>query len=422
MTEENTTTEEIEETFPCATCSHPTTDDDRYSCDQCSDILCSDCGQWIEAEERTICSSCYERSYTECSDCGHTMRRSDGISTSHYAEICSRCYENNYITCESCDAVVHSDSASYCDQCNESLCTSCYEEDHNHKESLCLFEHSQDLLRNGSRAIADYDHKETDWRKLASKTDLFSDPYFGIELEIGTVFEATDDRESVCCTKDAVKLCAKHLENRILCAHDGSVSNGFELILTPHKIQEYSSLNMRNLLKQLATLGARSYDHGNCGLHVHIERKGILNKDFGYRNGTYKYGSDLYQEFFQLVQDDLTVFSKRKAEKIDQYCKFQLCKYARYSAVNLSNDDTIEIRIFRGTLNHARVKASILISLAVFDFLSYLPQSKMSIFTRTAKNPYIGICVRQAFREYLKRADQYQYLVKYLTKTRLFGF
>jgi hypothetical protein len=111
-------------------------------------------------------------------------------------------------------------------------------------------------------------------------------------------------------------------------------------------------------LSGLQELGYRSWSAGTCGLHVHISRTGFASSGHVWK-------------FAQLILSNQRAWSKLAGRDSSRWASFDpeqngIMKVLkgekfpeRYCAVNLSNADTIEVRIFRGSLNERRVRSAI---------------------------------------------------------------
>lgn len=148
-----------------------------------------------------------------------------------------------------------------------------------------------------------------------------------------------------------------HFEN------DGSLNNGFEIITNPMTMKwlyEHENIFKEELAK-LEELGAKSHDTKTCGLHVHFSRKDFDNDS-----------TSRLVYLFEKFKNELIKFSRRSSESIDRWCSFcnfyelsldyiknNMGNFNRYKAVNLNNTNTIEIRLFKGTLKFETYMASI---------------------------------------------------------------
>lgn len=418
MTTEQLPLIESEPVYKCADCTNILTEDDTSTncddaricescrenyctCEACDTVIHSD--DMLFGDDSCFCQSCYEERFSSCDHCSEGVLTTSAYTDSNGTCLCQRCYENHdYNTCQSCDAITR--DCSYCESCDVYVCSDCYSEHRNHdNEEIDLIDHACSLRSCGSDAITDY-HPDVTWTFHADKTDLRESPHFGVELEI-----ETGENTSKCCKVVGNST----LSGRCLCSHDGSLNDGFEIITTPHKRQAFKKLHITKLLKELSANGATSHEKGTCGLHVHIERKGFLRKERLFR-GRIVSNAVLYQMIFNQMSSSMTCFSRRKEDQIDNFCSFTDSEVSRYCAVNLVNRDTIEIRLWRGTLEANRFRASILMSLAALDFLK-----SVSAINILRSNRYH---TQRTFTEWLSRQDEYQFLIKYLTKHHQFNF
>lgn len=182
--------------------------------------------------------------------------------------------------------------------------------------------------------------------------DENTEMYFGIELE--TVGD-TDNKSCVAPYQDLF-----HLER------DGSLGQGgFEIISQPMTFNFILSQQdrIKNMFERLIIAGQKSHESSCCGLHIHVSSKAFngdeaINRAVAIVNG---------------MQRNIMNFARRGG---NQYCHYQSlpnnftlvhvqeCINNRYDCVNLENrgrqtKNTIEFRMFKGTLNFQTFLASI---------------------------------------------------------------
>jgi hypothetical protein len=178
------------------------------------------------------------------------------------------------------------------------------------------------------------------------------DYYFGIELEV------EDKNEWGCGT--GADIVYDTLGDRVYCKHDGSLNDGFEIVSHPHSLAEMQNLNW-NFLRTLRSKGFRSWDTDTCGLHVHVSRT-AFRKD-GKRDEAHEL------RFQKLIYDNSTQVCAI-AGRQSSYARFMdkgklvpKVKYGqsmdRYEAINVQNDHTLEIRVFKGSLRKERVLSAV---------------------------------------------------------------
>ena len=177
--------------------------------------------------------------------------------------------------------------------------------------------------------------------------------YFGLEIE---VMGNTRNKNLIAPIQDIF-----HLES------DSSIDNdGFEMISQPMTLayirENYDRI--KNVLDALNNAGMKSHNTKCCGLHIHTSYQAYSSMEAVKRCGG----------IVNALRPEMEKFARRSNE---HYCSYSdidllpsdadldsLLSQSRYSAVNFTNvnnngKDTIEYRIFRGTLNPVTLMASI---------------------------------------------------------------
>lgn len=214
---------------------------------------------------------------------------------------------------------------------------------------------------------------------------------FGVELEC----EPRNDGGNV--RMDAYELSDRIDEipgGRTYCKSDGSLSNGVEIVSHPGTLAHHMYvMHWRQIQRTCEKAGFRSHDAANSGLHVHVGREQLGNTDAEREETIRK-----VQVLFVLYAAELTRFSRRTRSRLDEWASFRsfgmspdsiratdgdtLATWAissvptfesgyhdrRYTAVNLMNLATVEIRIFRGTLKRDTLIAAIQLVSNVFEY------------------------------------------------------
>lgn len=185
------------------------------------------------------------------------------------------------------------------------------------------------------------------------KTEGDDDLYLGAEIEIDYGGESNDTAAMI------VRDMNPSGKWFMYCSHDGSLSDGIEMITSPATLNYHLSMKDKyeSLFKKLAKMGYRSHNTPTCGLHVHFSR------DFFADNEEENVCKLLY--LVEKFWDDLIVFSRRDYRSVERYARKINCDAKRffeswdktgmhdghYYAVNITNQNTIELRMFRGTIN-----------------------------------------------------------------------
>jgi len=271
-------------------------------------------------------------------------------------------YVDRTLTCGSCvEELLDAEEIHQCENCSNytsdihwseererELCQSCFDEPWECNE--CGYEieegYDHECYRESDSLIYSYGYKP--------KPEFFGndDYYFGLELEV-------EDVNGWGCENGA-ELVQNELGRRVYCKHDGSLTEGFEIVTHPHSFNELKSLDLR-ILDSLRRKGFRSWDTSTCGLHIHVSRTAFR------RNGKRDEAHEL--RFQKLIYDN-SVHVRAIAGRISDYARFDdkgklvpKVKYGqsrdRREAVNSENDHTLEVRVFRGSLKSQRVLSAV---------------------------------------------------------------
>ena len=332
---------------------------------------CHDCKEWVATQcdftnqqNDPICESCRDEYFT-CTQC-YSLLTSSQFTSHHDDILCQSCLDN-------CD----------CDECMDSRDG----DDDDDDDSPFLNYHSSYKKTLNSNYFSNY----SDATKSA-----WSIP-FGFELEFNFDSDANDDVISVTNRSGLPHVWMK----------DGSLSDGAELISKPIDREYLKKTNLKSLLKSLHRIGCRSYESGECGIHIHVNKTLLIN--------TYGNQERLDLAIFQFLKqyaDFLKAFSKRSDDSLNRYAQLpsrtdntRWLKGERYRAINTCPSETIEFRLYRGTTDYNRTYASILLSLAIHDYLLYLG-------TNSTSNISLG--------RFLSSCLEYQFLTDYIIKQDLF--
>jgi hypothetical protein len=219
-------------------------------------------------------------------------------------------------------------------------------------------------------------------------------PFFGIELEVER--------------KNNNGLKHKYMAGLIRHDHwyfktDGSLTDGFEIVTHPMTFNyiKQSEKTFTDSMRLLVENGYNSYDANTCGMHIHISKANFTTWHL-YR----------FLKFFVENKEFIVSISQRKMEKLKKWANIEddndtsLIYKAkkkdgnseRYVAINLQNKATIEIRIFRGTLN-------------INSFMKNIEFAD-ALFMYTKENKDISL---DGFKMYLETTCDYSNLKKFIT-------
>jgi len=389
--------------------------------------VCSECGELLDKDNIEVynnymyCDTCYDDKFGTCCNCGDIIDNDELREGTDGNMYCDKCFAIFFTFCEGCEDVIDNphaytgiDGCCYCENCfydRYSTCQRCgdtvyqddlyYDEDND--EYLCQNCYDGGLIHSHAYKPDPVFQKEK-WENTL---------YTGFELEV----ERKQGESRKVFAEDLTNyLTNKHIDNRFYFKNDSSIQNGFEIVSHPTTLKAYKKYNLKDMLEFIKKY-ATSHDNGNCGLHFHI------NADF------FKNRREIHKLilFFNNCYTQLKKFSKRTDSQIRNYCKFKnfgyddykffenknrgLCIYNdddgepdRYMAVNLTNEETVEIRIFRGTLRYDRFLADLQFIDAIAHFV------KIASFRSMTWAKFI---------EYLRYTNRYNHLEKFLKQEEL---
>ena len=318
---------------------------DRYFARISENIENGAVSSFIDAFLRRLSESYPDRvaalNLKKCSRCGRTTARPTPIGDDKY--VCWSCYRDYYFSCDKCNKTTER-SLGHETKDGRLLCAEC----------------------NMRHFVLPYHH-------LYPKVQFYGNnkgnnvPYMGFELEVDRGGESSKKVAQI------MPLMNREEKGEIFayCSHDGSIDNGFEIITQPATMEYHNSIKdvYNRTIQKLKSMGYVSHETYTCGLHVHI------NRNF--------FPPDLEPKalrnlviMFNRFWNELCVYARRPEWRSARYARhlpvesFEIDEYLHranksgqhswhYYALNIANQDTIEFRMFRGTLNVDTILATL---------------------------------------------------------------
>lgn len=302
----------------CDTCR----DEDYRTCERCNDwIANSDAirvGTRSSYDYRRInqswCEDCADCQAFRCEDCRQTF--SNSLRTGDY---CNRCAAENYCTCSDCGDIVHYDNINH--RGDERYCNNC--------------DPGEDRL------IHEYDYSPQFNFYGVGKF------FYGVELEV-----TGDASEHAPTVADLMG------DQAYLKADSSILDGGFEIVTHPHTLDAHRELWVAFFDRYGAyqkegstyTRGLKAYSNG---MHVHIGRKHLTKLQIE------------KIDFFLNAEDNNAFVVDIAGRRSADYAKIFHKPLGhgdcddRYVAFNRTNRNTVEIRIFRGTVDRDRFFANL---------------------------------------------------------------
>lgn len=365
-------------------------------------VVCSVCGNTIHnddytiIEEEVVCNNCSEH-ITHCEHCGKTMDDRDENTFCYDGDYyCEDCYNDLFRCCDSCcvtipvDDCYYYDGTPYCEECYHNNFCECYDCGMTIRQDDAYISddeyYCEDCYNNNIDIIHSYHHRDLELEyKQVNSDDL--NWYLGFELEV------EKDRGSRFNNQQMARYIRQNYpELGLVFETDGSLSSGFEIISQPMTINYIykHSEDFKGILKALQDNGFKSHDTSTCGLHIHVSRS-ILGEG---TNATKNLNKLIL--FTETFKDEIKRFSRRDNYG---YCKFtsdtrglknktyykssEILKRlndmgSRYQVVNTTNNNTIEIRVFRGTLKYETFMATLEFVYNMFKCITEVPTRKIN--------------------------------------------
>ena len=363
-----------------------------HECENCDAeclVSCADCGRDMVAHDDRetnfdgdpVCDSCGGY-YCTCSDCEEvrintdTMRDADG-SRAHVVNplgdiTCHRCYDWHYFVCAECQNIFPNAEGFYDKDTDETLC------------GCCL----------ASRPASRYQNIIHNYAYKPSPVFHGEGPvYYGVELEVNI------NRDSAVNVIDF-----SEDEDLFYLKDDGSV-DGYEIVTHPASLEHHlTEMPWKAVLSVLKKNGGKSHDTKSCGIHVHISRKAFTDSEVS-----------RLVAFVNINETWFSTFARRNSEQWAKYkpyngkAKNDFRQNERYEAVNLRNRNTIELRIFKGTLKLETVFAILQLCDCLTKFIKTV--SIASIVQKPA-------AILDKFKAYIKTSG-YTELIDYCTNKNL---
>lgn len=248
----------------------------------------------------------------QCDCCGRLVFPHEANVDARHT-ICTACYQRSYTRCMICDTMIHREDV------------------YSSGETICCYRCYNDRFR----LIHPHDYKP------ASIFHGTIPRFFGIELEID---EGGHSDANARILLDTVNTDAEYIYIKT----DSSLRDGLEIVTHPMTLDFHlHRFPWVQLLRTAVQLGYRADDTDTCGLHIHVNRLSLGNT-------TEKQEATIsrIQTFLEAHQDEMRLFSRRKAS---------YWMSPNHSMINLQHPDTVEFRLFQGTVQYAALMDSILL-------------------------------------------------------------
>lgn len=371
--------------------------DNAALCSHCAEtgewFFCWGCGKLHSKQEVNevqgfyLCQKCCNTRTWVCEHCGERFLDSHTSYTSNGKQYCVECAERvlDLVTCNVCGNRVPKNETSIF--ARKIVCESCINN---------ARRYAGDILPYHRPYLLDF---------LGNEDDL----HMGVELEIDKGGEVSRKSREV------------YMEigkGNAVMMRDGSLRDGFEIVSAPATYEAHKNeIRWQEAMRKAVSLGYRSHNTNTCGLHIHVDRK-YFGKD---RFSNYAY-EDKFAMLFANNVEWIKAFSRRK---VWDYCGIEnaaavkttveeasrgICKAKPYKggshqvAINYGTDKpTIEIRIFKGTLNYSTFIATLQLVQMFCEFVKFNSHADVA---RIRLNDFLSTAEQKGFTEFINYANR----------------
>jgi hypothetical protein len=200
--------------------------------------------------------------------------------------------------------------------------------------------------------------------------------------------------------------------------YDGSLVNGAELVTDAMTLKRWSAVDLKALCSALKKKG-RSYESGRCGFHIHVNRTSLMPHAAESASSLVGYNAEFFKTFS--ARSDLSFCQISGGNAAERWFNGE-----RYKAVHPTSQ-TIEFRLWRGTLYWKRLRASILMTDAICSYVNQASRIGSGMI-RIASDRRVRAIRRQeiadsmrlySFLEFIGKRPEYQFLANYLKAKNL---
>lgn len=332
----------------------------------------------IQGQYSTLCLRCADRN-SQCDDCGDLLSPDARLSTTYGYFLCRGCMEDRELTpCNDCGEHYSYDdydvSDGYCPVCTD-------------------YRRESEEDRDADEWLHDYSFSPTPEFQGEGRV------YMGWELET----EVRGDYRIA----DAASVIMDTVGEVVYLKEDSSINRGFEMVSHPMTHEFARNIFPWKVLNSMSENGCYTQSDNN-GLHVHVNRTAFDGPAHIFR----------WLKFLYRNSPRVTQIARRNSSqwaKWGESSRLNAKTFAkgrgsddRYSAVNVNNRHTFEVRVFAASLNAHEI-------LAALDLVHASVE-----YTRTLTSYEVnrGGWTWAAFRSFLDdRKDVYSSILRVLQDT-----
>ncbi len=359
---------------------------------------CNDC--------TTVCDSCEKRIIFD---------DSHGYNGSHY---CDDCFNESYFICNNCGNTYcneyqnNADDNSYCEPCFNQYYFICYRCEGTYSREVYYSEGVCNSCNENNRIIHNNDYKPLP-------------KFYGKGLHQGIELEIDNGNNFDLVTKELHELSEDG--DLFYMKPDGSLPDGIEIVSHPMSL-DFHKNNMKwdKIMRKCLKHGWRSHNAYSgeedkkiytCGLHIHVGKKHFTHLE-----------KIKLAIFINTNKKYIEKIARRKSNGYHAYkcieknkIKDSSCNYnSRYESLNWLNGNTIEFRMFRGTLKYNTFVATLEFVNAVCYFVKTINVHQVYNKNYIANQWTNGKAWHLFCKYIISNRKQYSILIKYMRKRGVF--
>lgn len=359
-------------------------------------FVCQDSGE-IEINKIHYCKKHFEELFDFCSFC-NTYKDKCDIFQVNSKKTCDTCllYEG-YHKCESCcqwkkTTKYVNNLGFFCNKCLKNiecfLCYQCnqyYTNDRYGKNNKCIMCTNSYLID-----VKNYSYKPSPRFFRSIKRNNNDNLFFGLEIQMGNIEKAQIVNDFV----------AQYSNNFFYMKKDTSIpAYGCEIVTQPATLEKHiSSRYWKTLLTVAKQYGFSAQN--NCGVHIHINKNFFSNKQLAKLDcfiNTYS--------FFKKIA--------RRESHYSEYLNKERINWGkqisnRKCALNLSNKNTAELRIFKGTIDYKYIMAYIELCHALSMFVTKIDMQQLLYSKRTTIDKFKKELENKKYKYILNYCEQFK--------------
>jgi hypothetical protein len=354
-----------------------------------------------QSQWESVCEDCYNEQFAMCERCDH-VGRMGGIGLPHtvYRQLRTR-WGLAYA-----ERMAYSAPVSFFEDGDMYLCSGCdytcencgsifaYEDS---RDECCGMGDEDDLHNYSWRPLLRF-HSDLGARHLPIPGRL----YMGFEVEM----ENASTLAKQACERFGESW---YEPDAVYFKSDGSLSwSGAEMVTHPMTLEAFREKMPWDMIEWLRSNGARAWHRSNCGLHVHVSRsaftpshmwKFVKFQAVNAGHCTAVAGRDS-EQWASWTNDYMVEITKEPSKAVKR-----TARHSRYSAINITPSETIELRYFRPNLTKNGL-------VRVAEFVDSLYEYTRTI---TVQSILFGRLDWSEYQNWLSDKPQYATIYQYIT-------